>query len=350
MTGHMRYVRFSDIDVSDQFFDSLRGSYDGFEEWFRAKANDPAYVIANEHDEIIAFLYLKLEGGVIQDVNPPLPQLRRLKIGTFKIDAHGTRLGERFLKKTFDYALRLNVEEIYVTVFPEHEVLIRLFKRYGFEEVAVKTTSSGVEKVLAKRLSVTLNDVILDYPLVRPAGVAKYLLGIYPGYHSQLLPDSLLNNEAIDIIKDVSHTNSIHKVYVCAMRGIHMLKRGDILVIYRTKDDQGPARYRSVVTSLCVVEEIRGKSSFRTFEEFERYCGPHSVLDRSALLDWYNNLRSHAIKFTYNAAFQKRMTRGALIERVGLSENAYWGFMELSDNQFKRIVELGGVDESVVVY
>jgi len=40
--------------------------------------------------------------------------------------------------------------------------------------------------------------------------------------------------ESPDIVKDVSHTNSIHKIYLTKMQGTEQLKRGDLLVIYRT--------------------------------------------------------------------------------------------------------------------
>ena len=35
------------------------------------------------------------------------------------------------------------------------------------------------------------------------------------------------------------------------------MNRGDLIVIYRTSDKLGPADYRSVVTSVCVVEEVK---------------------------------------------------------------------------------------------
>lgn len=82
-------------------------------------------------------------------------------------------------------------------------------------------------------------------------------MSIYPDYHTRMLPDSILNNESHDLIQDVSHTNSIHKIYLCAMEGTSNFKPGDIIVTYRTTDRQGPARYRSVITSVCVVEEYK---------------------------------------------------------------------------------------------
>lgn len=50
-----------------------------------------------------------------------------MKIGTMKINPHGTRLGERFIKVAFNKALEYNLDEIYVTVFEHHEALVSLF-------------------------------------------------------------------------------------------------------------------------------------------------------------------------------------------------------------------------------
>lgn len=49
---------------------------------------------------IDGFLFLKVEDGLVGDVTPPLAPMTRIKVGTFKINAHGTKLGERFVKKS----------------------------------------------------------------------------------------------------------------------------------------------------------------------------------------------------------------------------------------------------------
>ncbi|MCB9508176.1 MAG: hypothetical protein H6708_27615 [Kofleriaceae bacterium] len=112
------------VDVSDPFFDSLRADYPGFNEWFARKASEPAYVFRGDGGGIDGFLYLKLEGGSVDDVQPALPTAKRLKIGTLKVNPHGTRLGERLVKKVFDHAIEAAVDEVYVTVFPRHTKLV----------------------------------------------------------------------------------------------------------------------------------------------------------------------------------------------------------------------------------
>ena len=93
------YQRFAEVNLSQPFFDSLKADYVEFPNWFARKANEMAYVFRNDRGEIDGFLYLKREDGPLVDVEPHLPPANRLKVGTLKINAHGTRLGERFVKK-----------------------------------------------------------------------------------------------------------------------------------------------------------------------------------------------------------------------------------------------------------
>ncbi|HEU4323077.1 MAG TPA: hypothetical protein VFS21_07975, partial [Roseiflexaceae bacterium] len=343
MSDMMRIMNFGDINIDDPFFDSLKESYSEFENWFHRKSQEKAHIMVDDHGSIIAFLYVKREEEELNDIEPPLPALPRLKVGTFKINPHGTRLGERFIKKIFDYAIYLGAAEIYVTIFPQHQALIHLFSKYRFAYVANKTTANGTEMVLVRNMLQIQGNIIGDYPFVQSRQANKYLLGIYPEYHTQLLPDSILNNESIESIRDVSHTNSIHKVYLCAMQGVDALQSGDILIIYRTSDQPGKARFRSVVTSLCVVEEVRTRSDFQGFAEYMQYCSDYSVYSEAELKKWFSNKNLTVIRFTYNAAFQKRITRGTLLDQVGLSADSYWGFMPLSDEQFHQIIQMGGI-------
>lgn len=113
----MQLENFSQINLEDSFFDSLKEDYQEFESWFLKKAatNALACVGYDEGRNIQAFLYLKVEEGGIVDIQPMLDNKRWLKVGTFKVNPHGTRLGERFVKKIFDYAVIENVDSIYVT-------------------------------------------------------------------------------------------------------------------------------------------------------------------------------------------------------------------------------------------
>lgn len=347
---NLRYEKFSEIDLSDPFFDSLKSDYAEFEHWFSRKANEWAYVFYSDAGAIDGFLYLKIETGEVDDVSPPLAPATRVKVGTLKINPHGTRLGERFLKKIFDHAITQKVSEIYVTAFEKHDALVALFQRYGFAKKAIKATANGQELVLVKDMHEVSTDVLKNYPLVQAGGRSVYLLSLQPQWHTRLLPDSILNNEDASIVQDVSHTNSIHKVYLAAMRGMENLRPGDVILIYRTTDHAGPAHYRSVATSVCVLEEYRNIHSFRSRDDFMAYCSSYSVFTEEELgRFWAAKRYQHILRFTYNLALPKRVTRGQMIEKFGFDANAYWGFMPLSHEQLTSVLAAGGLDESLVI-
>jgi hypothetical protein len=346
---NLEYVQFAQINLGDVFFDSLKADYSEFVDWFSRKSNDYTYIFRNSDGGVEGFLYLKQEGEPLLDVAPPLPALNRLKIGTLKINPHGTRLGERFIKKAIDHALYMNVNEIYVTVFAHHAPLVSLLQRYGFEEKAIKTTANGTELVLVKSFMSIRPDVLTGYPFIWPNS-RKFLLSLHPQWHSRLLPDSILNNENPGaVLADVSHTNSIHKIYLAGMSGVDGLARGDSLLIYRTTDHKGPAHYRSVVTSVCVVEEVRSIHSFSKVEDFLSYASSYSIFTENELRGFYGSKKfPTVIKFTYNAALPKRVTRGYMIDNLKI-DSSYWGFFQLSNDQFYEILKAGDLSENIII-
>lgn len=337
---------FAQISLSDPFFDSLKSDYPGFEAWFARKANENAFV-QYQNGQLQAFLYLKEERDAVTDVNPALPAAPRLKVGTFKIEAHNTKLGERFVKKIMDAAVVKGCGEIYVTIYPKHSGLIGLLERYGFALVG----SKGEEGVWLKRLDAPHGDLLKDYPVIRPEGKRKFVLGIHPRFHTELFPDSILRNEenhASRLVRDVSHTNGIHKAYICKMRGVEDLERGDILVIYRTNDGQGAARYRSVVTSVCQVEEVRRVQDFGSFDEFAEYVKSRTIFSDEVLKNCYADRNMVVIRMIYNFALPHRLTQGTLKDQAQFSPD-YWGFFPISDRQFRFILQQSQVHEGFII-
>ena len=160
-----------------------------------------------------------------------------------------------------------------------------LFEKYGFEYEGNKLSKSGKEGVYVKRFDKVSGDICKDYPFIKTEDVEKYLLAIYPRYHTVMFPDSKLHNESDNLIRDVSHTNSIHKIYVCSM-GIEVLNKGDIVVLYRTAAG-GSAEYSSVATSLCVVEEVHHQDDFNNFDDFYQYACKYSIFDKADLYKYY---------------------------------------------------------------
>ena len=346
----MEKKHFDEININDKFFDSLKSDYPGFSDWYAKKSNEYAYVQYDKTGGLLGFLFLKMEYNSVNDTDPIISAQKILKVGTFKIDAHGTKLGERFIKVITDTAMKEKADLCYVTIFSKHIGLINLLKKFGFIEYGIKSSSAGREIVYSKDMRNCLGNLNLDYPLIKTKNVKKYILGIYPQYHSIMFPDSILTTENPSLIKDISYGNSIHKIYICRMNGIDNLKQGDILVIYRTADDNKTAEYSSVVTSIGVVENVKRQDEFADFNDFYKYSSQYSVFDKADLEYWYNRGYCRAIKFAYNIALNKRITRHDLIEEIGLDRGAYWGFFELSDAEFSEIIRRSNVDSEYFIY
>lgn len=286
--NNINYKKFSEINLNDSFFDSLRQDYDGFDEWFKRKKNQSALVQYDDSNRITGFLYLKIEKQIVSDTIPNITANTILKVGTFKIEAHGTKMGEQFIKKIMDCAVNNNVDVCYATIFPKQIALINLVEQFGFNLYGQKGTGNHKENVYLKQMKLITNNIYKDYPYINTNFVRKYLLSIYPKYHSIMFPDSILRTENPNTIKDVSYSNSINKIYVCTMSQVTDLNYGDIVVLYRTAEPGQYAKYTAVATSICVVESVKTQNEFASFDEFYKYSCKYNLFNRDDLEYWYN--------------------------------------------------------------
>lgn len=350
----VKKVHFGNINLQAPFFDSFREDYPGFDKWFNKKADEVAYVCTTESGNIVAFLYVKREGEGegYSDVAPVLKPASRLKIGTFKVVSNGFKLGERFLKIVFDNALRYGVEEIYVTIFrrrPEQDRLIRLLEDWRFFHHGVKTSSAGSEEVYVRnfRPHIDAEDPRHSYPHISGAA-NKFIVPIYPSYHTELLPDSILRTESPEnYIENRPNRNAISKVYISRSweRG---LVTGDIVVFYRTASG-GAAHYTSVATTLGIVQEV--VKDIRSEAAFIEICRKRSVFTNEELAEYWNWSRSNrpfVVNFLYVHSFPRRPNLKDLKE-AGIINEAPRGFAPLSDNAFQKLLEISNADQRLVV-
>ena len=87
---------------------------------------------------------------------------------------------------------------------------------------------------------------------------------------------------------------------------------------------------------------------FNTVEEFLTYTNFYSIFDSEELKKWCQQRNCYILKMTYNIALTKRVTNGYLVDELKMSPN-YWGFFQLTDEQFDAILKKGEVDESVII-
>ncbi len=348
---------FGNIDLNDSFFDSFKEDYSGFETWYNRKSDDPAY-ICYTGEGLLAFLYLKIEGPreIYSDINPVFEPKKRLKIGTFKTKPNGHKIGERFMKIIFDNALKNKVNEIYVTIFEkrlDQEMLISFLGDWGFEYHGIKSTCDGEEAVYIRRFEpmVDIEDPKKTFPYIdRDSRI--FLVPIYPDYHTNLLPDSILNTESPDdFIENEPHRNAIRKVYISRSYE-RDLRCGDIIIFYRTKQPGKSAYYSSVVTTIGIVEKCI--TDITDERHFLRLCRGRSVFSNTELLEHWNyfqNNRPFIVNFLYTYSFPKRPNLKKLIE-LGIipdTDHVPRGFSEITKEQFNLIKEEAQVDEHIIV-
>ena len=346
---NVQKLKFGKINLNDTFFDSLKEDYEGFDKWFVKKYDEEAYITINSNNGmLLSFLYLKVEDEKedYSDVTPLLPPKHRLKIGTFKVISNGFRLGERFVKILFDNALKNHVQEIYVTIYdkrPEQRRLIELLEQWGFFLWGVK----GEEQVYVRDFSprFDVRNLKACFPYISK-GKNAFIVPIYPEYHTELLPDSILNTESPEeFIEDFPHRNCINKVYVSRAMEPYPVT-GDILVFYRTG-----GYYKSVVTTIGEVQET--KFDFLNEDDFILYCRKKSVYPEQSLREmWrYSRRRPFVVNFLYAYSFPHRINMEKLIDLgvlLGVND-APRGFKPITKEQFETILKETKSDESFII-
>lgn len=347
---NVQKLKFGRINLEDDFFTSLKEDYVGFDKWFIKKFDEEAYITINSNNGLLlSFLYLKIEdkNENYADIIPAFISKKRLKVGTFKVINNGFRLGERFMKIIFDNALKNKVDEIYVTIYnkrDEQRRLIELIEQWGFVLWGKKKDD---ELVYVRDFSKRMDENYLKqcYPYISRNNNC-YIVPIYPDYHTELLPDSILNTESPeDFIEDFPHRNAINKVYVSRALLPHP-KKGDNIIFYMTG-----GYYKSVVSTIGVVQEV--KNEFTDENEFILYCRKRSVFpeDKLHAIWHYQKTKPFVVSFLYIYSFPHRINMKELIDLnvLGGVNDAPRGFKQITKEQFNIILKATKSDESFIV-
>ncbi len=338
----VKKVDFAQVNLQDSFFDSFREDYEGFDKWFNKKADEIAYVCYSENI-LTAFLYIKVENEDenYSDIEPNFKRKKRLKIGTLKVISNGFKIGERFLKIIFDNALQYGITEIYVTIFdkrPEQLRLITLLEDWGFEFYGIKKTTTGDEKVYTKNFEKKQEVNLVQPKKTFPFSSSEskvYIVPIYPEYHTELFPDSILKTQSPkNFIENKPHRNALSKVYISRSH-FKNLKSGDIIVFYMTG-----SFYKGVVTTYGIVESTI--LNIPDVDTFIRLCRKRSVFDDEKLKEFWNyypNLKPFIVNFLYTYSYKKRpnlkwLNKNGVIPDI---HDMPRGFREISREDFIKI-------------
>lgn len=355
----VRKEYFGNINLKDEFFSSFLDDYREFAKWFNKKSDNIAYVCITD-EAVRAFLYLKVEeegSESYSDITPAFKPKKRLKIGTFKVTSTGFKLGERFLKIIFDNALAYGVDEIYVTIFDKREEqkrLISLLEDWGFVYWGEKDTLNGVENVFVKDFGgrVISESPRNNYPFISLNGSAKLIVPIWPSYHTELFPDSILNNESKDdFIENEPHRNAIRKVYI-SRSYYKNINKGDLVLFYRTG-----GHYAGVVSTLGVIESV--VTDIRDETHFVELCRKRSVFNDDELKEWWNYnpynkppdriLRPFVVNFLYVDSFPMPKVNLKRLRDLGIIRDAPRGFEPLADEKFEQILKEARANENYIV-
>lgn len=345
---------FSDLRLDDAFFDSLRSSYDGFDEWFHKKANqgESAYVVVGGGNTISAMLYLKEEIEQDTSIKPTLSK-PRLKIGTFKVsETHHTSVGKRLLAIALRRFAEGDFDYVYVTMFDEGNTrpLRRLLEDYGFKERGTK----GKEKVLFKHRPRPgrASSPSFDFPFIDAEAGRDYLLAIMPDYHNRLFGDTDLQQQQREPIQDDRVVNTIEKVYLSGSRNCRDLKPGDHIVSYRTMDSsRGPAFHSSVISSVGTVINVTNIKTFTTAADFLSFIRGRSVFTEKELRNFYLDKKyPWIITFLYNFGFRRYPNRRELLEKNLISDAKRIVCLPIAKEKFLETLKLGKVDESYIIH
>ena len=340
----VKLKRFDEVDINSAFFDSLREDYEGkkFDDWFKKKGNEKAYVFEDNENNLKGFLYLKIEDESedYTDIEPILTPKRRLKVGTFKIERTGFRLGERFLKIIFENAVQWEVDEVYVTLFeskrPEVTALKGIMEQWGFVKHGYKKSNGELVLVKDMKNYKETETPKFNYPILKKDR-NHYFLPIYAKYHTDLFPDNILKNEDMHLYEDkLAHRYAIEKIYLTGAYNIKA-KAGDVILIYRMSDGWYK-NYSSVVTGMAIVQEV---VKTKNVDECISICKDKSIFKEEDIRAVYSKYPT-VLKVLDYKPFTHKVTLDEL-RNCGIVDK-YSGprpFTFITNEQFDTIYKLG---------
>lgn len=364
MAGRFTLKKFADIDLEDAFFDSLKMDYPGnesstgFYAWFRNKSASGATALVFEDElGVGAFVALKNEEENLYLKNIVLPAKKRIKISTIKISERYRhyRIGEGAVGLVLWRWQKSDAEEMYVTAFDKQTALISLLERFGFLKWGYNQNGESV--FYRSRKQINFSDSYKAFPFIKSGfDYAGYVI-IDDNYHDTMFAYSeLANNTALQTKISSSVSNGLTKIYVGQSYAVsHYV--GEPVLIYRRFTQGNGKRYRSCITSFCVVTDtFQAKVNnqyLMTFDELKNRIGNKSVFDESEIYRQYMASKHLTIiELLYCGYFGA----GNNVNMDWLDHNGCWASanqyptsVHLSEPQFAQILKEGNINVSDVI-
>ena len=365
MAGNFDLKSFRDIDINDPFFDSLKADYSGsdttpsFEKWFseKAKENRTALVFYDD-DGLVAFICIKQETESITLNDRILPKNDRYKISTIKIAERfrGQRIGEGALGLVLWKWQESDTNEIYVTVFEKHELLISQLTKFGF--IMVGKNLNGENVYVKSRKNIDYSDPYKSFPFINPQFEKSGYICVNDFYHDTLFPYSELKNTLQNSVA-MNVRNGFSKIYVGKQTTPPSYKIGEPVLIYRVHTGNGPKKYKSCLTSFCIITNIIAAKQYGryliSFDDLITKIGNKSVFDKAEIQKQYQEYNN---MFVIEMLYYGYFGAGNNINNDWLIKNGYWcqnhgveypTLIRLSPNEFKQILREGNINVNNVI-
>jgi predicted nucleic acid-binding protein len=222
------------LDPEQEIFESLRGDYPCFDEWFakvRRDSDNRTCLVVKEVHEYAAIALLK------------------------------TGAGELLLKAIFTDAAERRTVSLYVEILPKHEALVSMLADFGFVDTGYRTSRGELVMLKSREPdhagAATLTDLKFHIrfgpPGLRPRQSA-FVVPIKPIWHDQLFPERVKISTTdqlplFDIAASpITHPwgNALRKAYLCNSP-TNQIADGDVLLFYQSEDAHS-------VTAVGIVE------------------------------------------------------------------------------------------------
>lgn len=138
-------------------------------------------------------------------------------------------------------------------------------------------------------------------------------------------------------------------VYLSGSQSAADMVEGDKVIIYRTTDYEGPAHYRSVVTSVCTVVKVVNLNFFRDEVDFLNKVRGKTVFTLGELRSFWQTKRyPWLIRLLFNFPLDRYPNRKELLD-CGFIDTGRLVCERLSQDAMDGIMALGNADESFIV-
>jgi len=230
-----------------------------------------------------------------------------------------------------------------------NDELVSLVEQYGFIKVARKNNG---EDVFSKFIKPSVPRKELEYlppmelnrryypSFYDGSRIRKHIIPIRPEYHDRLFIEYRYRTPGLMEAagKLIVEGNTIKKAYICHARS-KKLGEGDVLLFYRSRDQ--------MLTSVCSLDMIFRDVS--TYEEVIKLVGKRTVYSKDELI----NLVSHGpvmiILFLLHFEL-KNYIRLPKLQKARIMLRAPQSVVEISDERYRQILNIGGLDERFTLH